>query len=74
MIEIAPMEPKDLGKYVCVPASTCLHKPHITISSDGVWVKNGHLWSSSHTDCHQARVNSPGGGVIPGGHLPTEIG
>lgn len=53
--ETKPMKPEELGKYVCVPSSTCLHSPDITISSDGVWVKTGQQWSSAHRDCFEAR-------------------
>lgn len=53
--ESRPMKPGELGRYVCVPASECLHSPHITINTDGVWVKTGQQWSSAHRDCFEAR-------------------
>jgi hypothetical protein len=54
-MESKPMKAHELGKYVCVPASTCLHSPDITIRSDGVWVKSGTLFSSAHRDCFDKR-------------------
>jgi hypothetical protein len=55
-MESAPMKDGELGQYVCVthPEAGCLHSPDITIRSDGVWVKNGQLWSSAHRDCFEA--------------------
>jgi hypothetical protein len=50
--ETAPMKPSELGRYVCV--HNCLHSPHITINSDGVWVKHGGQFSSAHRDCYEA--------------------
>jgi hypothetical protein len=52
--ESAPMKDSELGQYVCVLA--CLHSPHITIRSDGVWVKQGPggPFSSAHRDCYEA--------------------
>jgi hypothetical protein len=63
-MESQPMKPHELGRYVCVPASTCLHSPRITIYSDGVWVRSpdpdprnpgSHLYSSAHRECYEAR-------------------
>jgi hypothetical protein len=59
--ETAPMKPAELGRYVCV--HSCLHSPHITIRSDGIWVRSpdpdplnpgSHLYSSAHRDCYDA--------------------
>ena len=38
--ESAPMKPHEIarGTYVCV--RDCRHSPHITIRSDGVWVRS----------------------------------
>jgi hypothetical protein len=62
-MESAPMKDSELGRYVCVihPPAGCLHSPHITITSDGVWVKSetgpygvtGTV-SSAHRDCYEA--------------------
>ena len=67
-MESQPMKPGELGRYVCVStpigAGECLHSPHITIMSDGVWVRSpdpdplnpgSHLYSSAHRDCFEAR-------------------
>ena len=53
-IESAPMKPSELGQYVCV--LSCLHSPHRTIRTDGVWVKQGPggPFSSAHRDCYEA--------------------
>ena len=57
--ETAPMKPGELGRYVCVLG--CLHSPHITIRSDGVWVKQDTgpygvpgTVTSAHRDCYEA--------------------
>jgi hypothetical protein len=61
--ESAPMKPREMapGTYVCV--RDCQHSPHITIRSDGVWVRSpdpdplnpgSHLYSSAHRDCYEA--------------------
>lgn len=57
-IETAPMKDSELGQFVCVihPQEGCLHSPHITINSGGVWVKTSTLWSSGHADCVQAYI------------------
>lgn len=65
-MESAPMKDSELGKYVCVvhpdpAAGGCLHSPHITIMSDGVWVKlpdsvnpGSFVYSSAHRDCYES--------------------
>jgi hypothetical protein len=47
------MKPEEMskGQYVCVAHGGCLHSPHITITSDGVWVKYGTQFTSAHRDC-----------------------
>ena len=61
-MESQPMKPSELGTYVCVAHGGCLHSPHITITSDGVWVRSpdpdplnpgSHLYSSAHRDCYE---------------------
>jgi hypothetical protein len=52
--ESKPMKPGELGRYVCVPASSCLHSPDLTIRADGVWVEHGGQFSSAHRDCYEA--------------------
>jgi hypothetical protein len=66
-MESQPMKDSELGRYVCVvhpapEAGGCLHSPHITITSDGVWVRlpdslnpGSHVYSSAHRDCYEAR-------------------
>jgi hypothetical protein len=46
------MKPSELGKFVCV--ANC-RQDHRTISSDGVWVKTGTMFSSAHRACHEAQ-------------------
>lgn len=48
------MKTEELGRYVCVVHGGCLHSPHITITSNGVWVKWGQIFSSAHRDCFDA--------------------
>jgi hypothetical protein len=69
-MESQPMKAGELGRYVCVvhpapEAGGCLHSPHITIVSDGVWVRladslnpGSHVYSSAHRDCFEARAIS----------------
>lgn len=61
-MESQPMKADELGRYVCVAHGGCLHYPHRTITSDGVWVKSpdpdplnpgSHLYSSAHRDCYE---------------------
>ena len=61
-MESQPMKASELGRYVCVAHGGCLHSPHITINSDGVWVRSpdpdplnpgSHLYSSAHRDCYE---------------------
>jgi len=68
-MESQPMRPDELGKYVCVPAGTCLYSPHIGIDRDGVWVRSpdpdplnpgAYLYSSAHRECFLARQRQPG--------------
>jgi hypothetical protein len=65
-MELAPMKRKDYGRYVCVvhpepAAGGCLRSPHITIRSDGVWVKQDTgpygvpgAVMSAHRECAEA--------------------
>jgi hypothetical protein len=55
-MESAPMKDSELGQFVCVAHGGCLHSPHRTIRSDGVWVKQGSggPFSSAHRDCFDA--------------------
>lgn len=53
--EIQPMKTGEIGRYVCVPASTCIFSPDITIRGHGVWVKGEHATSSAHRECFQVR-------------------
>lgn len=59
--EAKPMEPGDLGRFVCVAHGGCLHR-HRTITEDGVWVRSpdpdplnpgSYLYSSAHLDCYE---------------------
>lgn len=69
MVEYKPMSGAEMrtGRYVCVvhpepAAGGCLHSPHITIKSGGVWVKdapNAGQFSSGHRDCFEARYPWP---------------
>ena len=59
-MESQPMKASELGQYVCVVHGGCLHSPHITIPSDGVWVRSpdpnnpgSHVYSSAHRDCYE---------------------
>lgn len=58
-MESQPMKQDELGRYVCVAHGGCLHSPHRTITSDGVWVRvrdslGTHTYSSAHRDCFDA--------------------
>jgi hypothetical protein len=62
-MESKPMEAGELGRYVCVVHGGCLHSPHLTITSGGVWVRSPapdplsqgrYLYSSAHRDCFEA--------------------
>jgi hypothetical protein len=55
-METQPMKENELGRYVCVAHGGCLHSPHRTIHSDGVWVRQapGGPFSSAHRDCFEA--------------------
>lgn len=59
-METQPMKSAEYGRFVCVAHGGCLHSPHITIHSDGVWVRypdslnpGGHLYTSAHRDCYE---------------------
>ena len=56
--ESQQMKSAELGRYVCV--LECQHSPHITIRTNGVWVKQGPggPFSSAHRDCYQAWANA----------------
>jgi hypothetical protein len=67
--ESRPMKPHEvqLSTYVCV--RDCRHSPHITIRSDGVWVRSqdpdplnpgSHIYSSAHRNCYQAWADDQG--------------
>lgn len=48
-----PMEPGELGRYVCV--LDCQHSPDIRVRRDGVWVQESvdEPFSSAHRDCYE---------------------
>jgi hypothetical protein len=61
--DATPMKESELGKYVCVIDGGCLHSPHITITSDGIWRKrpnpagpSPYVYTSAHRDCYVRRI------------------
>ena len=61
--DITAMKDTELGKYVCVIDGGCLHSPHITITSDGIWRKrpnpagpSPYVYTSAHRDCYVRRI------------------
>ena len=57
------MQDSELGHFVCVAHGGCLHSPHRTITTEGVWVRSpdpdpllpdSFIYSSAHQDCYQA--------------------
>ena len=66
-----PMKASELGRYVCVPSGSCLHRGldrrGPMIDADGVWVRSpdpdplnpgSYLYSSAHRDCYERRQAS----------------
>lgn len=58
-------EEMESGRYVCVARGGCLHSPHITIHSNGVWVRypdslnpGSHVYSSAHRDCYRMPIDA----------------
>ena len=58
--ETLPMQPHELGRYVCVAAGKCLYSPYITINTDGLWVRlpdslnpGSYVYSSAHRRCYE---------------------
>jgi hypothetical protein len=64
-----PMKASELGRYVCVPSGSCLHRGldrrGSMIDANGVWVRSpdplnpgSYLYSSAHRDCYERRQAS----------------
>lgn len=53
-MDTQPMKAAELGQFVCVAHGGCLHRNR-TITSDGVWVRQGPggPFSSAHRDCYE---------------------
>lgn len=81
MDNIHPMTDEEMqGRYVCVARGGCLHSPHITITSNGVWVRypdsmnpGSTVSSSAHRDCYYNGLSWEDMFNLPRQPLPLDL-